>query len=567
MLVSQSITVFLMTGFSTNHTLLEAQKAVDAGQMKEAFVLYAQLAEQDLGGVQALLGAGVTGLEVGAFEPAIEFLTKAHKAQPSHEAVVQVLAEALRRMGGEHRAADNIPAARQCLEQAFQLCPDDPVILNDMAVILRAGGELAGAEALYRNAIAQNPGLALLHANLGNLLEVKGQFAEAEQQLKIAYSLEPEVGDVASNLAALLTKQHRPKEALPLLEQKARNAPHRWDVLTNLGVARLNNGDVAGAERDLRRSLELNPKDPEARYNLAWVLLLTGRYEEGWSAYEWRWRMENFSSDIRNFDAPLWDGQSLGGTLLLHAEQGIGDAIQFMRLASRCTSFAQRVVLELPKPLLRLAEGFDPEVDVIGRGEEVPSLKAHAPLMSLPHLLELTLDNIPAANGYLIAPSSVPNRLQLPKTSKRKIGLVWAGSPVNKMDAIRSIPTGHLNAIVQRTDVFAVNLQVGPLSKAWAGLLGEGDGFDAGEVVTDFADTAAVLTQLDLVIAVDTAVVHLAGALGVPCWVMVPFMPDYRWMLDRSDTPWYDSVKVFRQPTAGDWSSVIANLNAELDLL
>ena len=554
-----------MPGFSENNILQEAEAAAESGQWENALDNYRQLIAHNPTHEQALLGAGVCSLELGAYAQAIDYLSTAQAASTASAAVRYVLAESYRRLGGQHRRENDIKAAEECLEEAYRLSPSDPAILNDMAVILRAKGDLTGAETLYRAAIKDNPGQALLHANLGNVLEAAGRFRLARDELQTAYDLDPDAGDIASNLAALLTKLHRPEQALPLLERKAADAPGRWDVLTNLGVARLNAGDVSGAEQALRHSLELNPDNAEAHYNLAWVLLLTGRFEDGWAAYEWRWQMEHFSSDPRPFHQPRWDGERVDGTLLVHAEQGLGDTIQFLRLAKRCKALCSKVVMEVQSPLVHLARRFDADIDVVERGAPLPDFDVHAPMMSLPNLLGLTVSTIEDAKGYLSMPPELKPDLQLPATEKLKIGFVWSGSNANKMDAIRSMRAEVLRPLIERADVFPVNLQVGGRDADWAELVGSGGSFDASAVVEDFSDTAAVVGQLDAVVSVDTAVVHLAGALGQRCFLMVPHMPDYRWMLGRTDTPWYDSVTIVRQTEPRDWIGVIHQIGALLD--
>lgn len=471
--------------------------------------------------------------------------------------------------GQEERAQGQPAEAEQSLRRAADLDPGNANILNDLGVALRAQGRAAEAVAVYRDALARAlgnaPGSALVHGNLGNALTVLGETGAAEDHLRRAVALAPGSVDHRCNLAVFLTAQDRPREAAVLFRDVLARAPDHADAWTNLGIAQLDMGDAQGAETSLRRAVALAPANAEAHYNLAWVLLLTGQWREGWTEYEWRWRMAHFSSHRRAFAAPPWDGRALPGTLLLHAEQGLGDAIQFARYAVQARALCERLVLECPEPLVRLFRGL-PAVDaVIAAGDPLPAHAAHAPLMSLPRLFATTPETVPAPVPSL----SVPTRdgLRLPGTGRPRIGLVWAGSPDNKIDRRRSCPARLFAPLMAETAADFVSLQVGPRAAEAADLPAGRLVFACEGRVADFADTAAVIGQLDLVIGVDTAAVHLAGTLGVPTWVLLPFMPDYRWLQQREDTPWYPGIRLFRQAKAGDWEDLMWRVRAALTLL
>jgi len=468
--------------------------------------------------------------------------------------------------GQEERVQQQPAAAEASLARARTLAPRDARVLNDLGVVVRAQGRTAEAVAIYREALALAPHDPLTHGNLGNALTELKDIDAADHHLRAAVALAPGSVEHRCNLAIFLTSHDRPHEAVVLFHDVLMRAPAHADAWTNLGVAQLDMGETAEAEASVRKAIAIAPGNPEAHYNLAWVLLLTGQWREGWREYEWRWRMAHFSSKRRTFAAPLWDGSALAGTLLLHAEQGLGDAIQFVRFATAAKHRCGRLVLECPRSLVRLFQTFAGADDVIAADTPLPPFDAHAPLMSLPHILGTTIETVPAAIPYLRAPG-LPPALKLPATGRKRIGLVWAGSPDNKIDRRRSISAALFAPLMEETHADFVSLQVGHRADESAALPQERLVLTCDGKVSDFAETAAVIAQLDLVIGVDTAAIHLAGALNVPAWVMLPKMPDYRWMLGRDDTPWYPGMRLFRQKESGDWSDVIWRVRAALTLL
>ena len=468
--------------------------------------------------------------------------------------------------GQEERVQQKPAAAEASLSQARRLAPDDARVLNDLGVVVRAQGRTAEAVAIYREALALAPNDPLTHGNLGNALTELKEESAADHHLREAVALAPGSVEHRCNLAIFLTAHDRPHEAVVLFRDVLMRAPAHADAWTNLGVAQLDMGETADAEASVRKAIAIAPQNAEAHYNLAWVLLLTGQWREGWREYEWRWRMAHFSSKRRTFDAPLWDGGTIAGTLLLHAEQGLGDAIQFVRFATAAKAHCGRLVLECPKPLVRLFQTLGSADEVIAAGTPLPACDAHAPLMSLPHIFGTTVETVPASVPYLKAAATPPG-LQLPANGRKRIGLVWAGSPDNKIDRRRSISAALFAPLMDETHADFVSLQVGHRAQEAADLPQERLVLTCDGNVSDFADTAAVIGQLDLVIGVDTAAIHLAGALNVPAWVMIPKMPDYRWLLGPDDTPWYPGMRLFRQEESGNWGELMWRVRAALTLL
>jgi hypothetical protein len=329
-------------------------------------------------------------------------------------------------------------------------------------------------------------------------------------------------------------------------------------------------GDLSGADASLRRALAIDPTLVEARLNRALLDLLHGRLAEGFSGYELRWQAPGFTSRPRGFGQPQWRGEAFAGrTLLLHAEQGFGDTIQFCRyvppVAGRAAREGGRVVLEVQPALLPLLQNRFPGVAVLPSGERLPVFDMHCPLLGLPAAFRTELSTIPPpAPDFSADPARVAAwRARLGGGAAPRIGLAWSGSPAHWDDAARSIALARLLPLRGTgARLFALQPEVRPADRAV--LTAAPDIVDVGGALTDFAETAAAISALDLVVAVDTSVVHLAATLGRPTWVLLPFAPDWRWLLEREDSPWYPSVRLFRQPKLGDWDSVVRRVCAEL---
>jgi hypothetical protein len=291
------------------------------------------------------------------------------------------------------------------------------------------------------------------------------------------------------------------------------------------------------------------------------VSLLSGDFERGWAEYEWRWKTKDCPR--RNFSQATWDGQPLDGkTILLHAEQGLGDVIQVVRYAALVKRRGGVVVVECPRPLLSLlanCEGID---RLVGRGEELPSFDVQASLLSLPGIFHTTLEDLPATIPYLFADPGLAQRWrqELDRIAGFKIGIAWQGSLQNRNDRDRSIPLDCFEPLARCSGVQLLSLQKGAGVEQLPEVTKRFPVTELGSRLEDFMDTAAVLANLDLVVTCDTAVAHLAGALGAAVWVAIPFVPDWRWLLDRSDSPWYPTTRLFRQESRGDWQGVFQRI-------
>lgn len=394
------------------------------------------------------------------------------------------------------------------------------------AVALHDAGRFDEALALYEDAAYRWPNLALLWNNRGNTLLALNRHAEAAESYHHALKLAPELHDARVALASCLQSIGYLNEALAACEAV----------------------------------LQMEPNHAEAHWNRALLLLLQGKYAEGWQEYEWRWKKRHFTSPKRDFPKPQWHSEPLTGkTILIHAEQGFGDTLQFCRYLPLLAASATQVVFECHPPLAVVMATLGPGINIVPMGQPLPSFDYHLPLLSLPCQLGTTLETVPCSIPYLYAPADRLLFWQsvVPQDGRCKVGLCWAGK--SYPDPGRSIPAAALAPLAACTDAVFVSLQLGEGIERPAFSL-----IDLTMLVRDFADTAALLAQLDLVITIDTAVAHLAGALGVETWVLVPAAPDWRWGLGRDDCPWYPSMRLYRQQQTGQWDEVLEQVATAL---
>jgi tetratricopeptide (TPR) repeat protein len=321
--------------------------------------------------------------------------------------------------------------------------------------------------------------------------------------------------------------------------------------------------------RCYERALAVRPDFVEAHYNRALCRLLIGDFDRGWAEHEWRWQTEQFKHSRGNFVQPQWTGsQEIGGkTILLHAEQGFGDTIQFCRYAPRVAALGARVILAVQGPLRDLLQSLDGVAQVMARGDALPPFDLHCPFLSLPLVFGSRLDTIPHETPYLrVSAQAAANwGARLPPKTRPRLGLAWSGRPEHNNDLNRSIDLASFLSPLQGIDATLVSLQREVRAADAVVLQERSDVIHFGQELKDFSDTAALAANMDLVIAVDTSVAHLAGALAKPVWILLPFVPDWRWLLDRDDSPWYPTARLFRQDDSRRWDSVFARLRAALD--
>ncbi len=451
-------------------------------------------------------------------------------------------------------------------EAARALRPDDPQYQNNLADALRQVGRLAEAERCYRSLVLHHPQMAEAHYNLGNILHKDERYPDAAAAFRRALQLQPGNPDALNNLGSTLTELGEHCEAELCLRQAVEQQPNLAGPQNNLGTVLRELGRVEEAEACFTAALQLAPDHSEARYNLATTLLLTGRLTEGWALYETRWQTTALTP--RPFRQPLWRGEALGDSaLLLHAEQGMGDTLQFCRFVRQVARKA-RVILEVQRPLLRLLARSLPEVSlIVGYGDSLPHFDMHCPLMSLPMVLGTTLGMIPAETPYLVPdPAEVDHwRTRLSLLPGLRVGLVWRGSQnFAGSQRKRDMDASHLAHLADIPGVSFVSLQKDLAPEALADLPEILPMHDWTAELDDFAQTAALVAGLDLVIGVDTSVIHLAGALGKPVWLLNRFDPCWRWLRERDDSPWYPGLRQFRQTAIRDWPGVMDRVRCRL---
>ena len=437
-------------------------------------------------------------------------------------------------LGRQHEGAGRTQEAGRIYRLVLDAEPDNADALHLLGLLYYRRGDIVATVPLIRRAVASRPSWAEAHNNLGAALEGLGQL----------------------------------KEAIACYEQAATIRPDFSAALNNLGRTLHDERNFSRAESCYRGALRLEPDNPEVHANLSMLLLLNGRFEEGWAEFEWRKRVKAWKNRPHNFRQPLWNGEALAGrTLLVSVEFGFGDTIQFCRYVSLLARSA-RIILEVQRPLQRLLSRIEGVAQVIAYGDPLPAFDLYCPLLSLPHRLGTTLATIPGETPYLAVdpPKAEQWHSRLKHLNGLRVGLAWAGNPDLVRDRQRSIDQVRLDVLASVPGVEFVSLQKDGAPRE-PGANSPGMVIhDWTQEIADFDDTAAVIESLDLVIAVDTSVVHLAGALGKPVWLLNRFDTCWRWLLDRDDSPWYPTLRQFRQTQRDDWATVLESVRKALAL-
>jgi len=445
--------------------------------------------------------------------------------------------------------------------------PPSPEVPLRRAADAHRAGRLDEAEALYAQAIRVDPGNALATHYLGVLAMQRGNLVRGEQLMRRALAARGDIPDFHANLGLCLRRLGNAAEAIECHRRAAGLDPRNPDRHSNLAIALQDEGRIGEALESFARALALDPGHAEAHYNRALAYLVSGDFRRGWEEYEWRSRCREFAErDLAPAGMRPWRGEPLAGrTLLVRREQGHGDMIQFLRLVPALADRGARVLVEAPEELEELARSVDPRVEIVEPDLPRPEADCYVNLMSLPRWLGVGLDDIPNAPPYLKANAALCEqwRRRLAEAPGRRIGLVWGGNPLHHNDRNRSCPLPVLAALLDVPGCRWFSLQRGPAAEQ-LGLPEAAAIVDLGREFRTYADTAAAIAALDLVVTVDTSIAHLAGALARPAWVMIPHAPDWRWLRDRGDSPWYPSIRLFRQARAGDWPGVVAAMRSAL---
>jgi tetratricopeptide (TPR) repeat protein len=452
--------------------------------------------------------------------------------------------------------------------RAIEANPRDAMAHFTAGRLHEAQNRLAEAEASYRAALACAPDLAKAHNNLGAVLQMQGRVPDALACYRRAIELEPLLPEANQNYASIARDPAARTRALEGLRMRLAANPR--DAVTYDSMANVHRdlGQHAEALDCYAKAIEIDPDFAAAHFNRSQVLLQSGDYVRGWQEYEWRFKMPALAGPAQRFAEPVWHGRETAHTVLLHAEQGLGDTLQFVRYVSLVAPRCGAVILECQPALRPLLLVMRDAPQVVARGDPLPRFAMHAPLMSLPALLGTTLDTIPWGGPYLRPPAERIGKWREAFRKRRKafnVALVWAGRPQHWDDLNRSISLSQLAPLAGVPGVAFFSLQVGGPAAAQAATPPPGMAlYDPTAKFKDFADTAALASFMDLVISVDTSVAHLAGGMGMPTWVLVPYAADWRHHLRREDNPWYPTMRLFRQPRDGDWAGAIEPMAAEL---
>ncbi len=588
-------------------TLAQAKTHHNAGRLRDAEVCYQQVVQADAANFEAHLLLGIVSqalarpndaitnfaraillrsdhveahillgaaLELtGRLDEAIAYFQQALRLSPHSVEASQRLRNAVASKNNDQGVACGIRGqldkAVDCFRMAVQMQPDYVEAHNNLGVTLERQGKLDEAVASFRRALDLKPDYAEAHNNLGGCFKLQGKLEAAVASFRRALDLKPDYAEVHANLGGALQKQGNLDAAGDCCRRALQLKPDYADAHCNLGVVLEKQGRPNAAADCYRRALELEPDHAEAHHNFGHTLLRMGNFPEGWIEYEWRLKLKHMAETT--LPRPRWTGFPLAGrTILLRSEQGLGDSLQFVRYAELVKQQGGTVMVACPRPLARIVATC-PGVDrVVIPGESPPPFDVHLPLLSLPGIFRTSLDNIPAKVPYLRPDAQLVEHWQntLGKhESQLKIGIAWQGNLQNADDRVRSIPLSRFVDIAQMPGARVYSLQMGAGREQLAEVARSCEITDLGDQLGDFHNTAAIMRNLDLVITCDSAPAHLAGALGVRVWVALAQVPDWRWMIDRTDSPWYPTMRLFRQTRPGYWQGVFRAMHTELAMM
>jgi tetratricopeptide (TPR) repeat protein len=532
----------------------------EQGRLREALALYQQVLALDPDSFEALHGAGILYGQLGLFEHALQFITRASIVKPKVFFVYYNQGKAFQELKRHNEAlasydkalalkSDYVPAsinrgnvlkelhryeeALASYDKVLSLRPDFLEAYLNRGLVLQNMQRYEEALSSYDKAIARNPNYAEAHYGRGNALKNLERYEAALAEYGEAINLKPDYAEAYNNRGSVLNNLQRHDEAMAC-----------YDKATTLW-----------------------PDYADANFNKALLKLLLGDYELGWLLHEWRWDTDQYKDLVRHFKQPLWLGEQspAGQTILLYADHGLGDAIQVARYVPMVAALGATVILEVPSPLVALFSTLQGVTAVIARGDALPEFELQCPLMSLPLAFKTKISTIPVHVPYLEVDTQKERvwRERLGPKVRSRVGLTWSGNARHKNDRNRSISLRGMQPLLcSDFEYHAVQKEIRHEDQT---TLAEFNVIQSHEgALHDLSDTAALISELDLIITVDTSVAHLAGALGKEVWVLLPYVPDYRWMVGRSDSPWYPTARLFRQGGRGDWENVIDQVRSKL---
>jgi tetratricopeptide (TPR) repeat protein len=566
-----------------------------AGRYLDAQICCQQALTADADQADALHLMCLLSLQTQQYDHAIEWASRAIRQDPKPE-YLSSLGAALRQQGRYEEAF-------KTFEKAIQLAPDNAELWIELGKSLRDLKRSTEALLSFQHALKLDPrhweaasGAGVLLHQLGQTEEALsyiircdeirpnhaptlytrgrtlmdlGRFEEALTVSRQAHALDPTVPDICDSIGSILQRMKQPEEAQQWFDRALRLQPSFAATLINKAalLGELHHFDESFATYDLLKAID--PDNAEAEWNLSLLQLLTGNFEAGWRGRESRWRIPSLSSYYLKLSQPLWLGDQAieGKTILIWADEGLGDAIQFVRYVPMLAERGAPVILFVPDPLVPLLSGIEGVSQCVSSSARARlGFDIHCPIGSLPLAFRTSLATIPSRASYLPLPAPARRHAweaRLEPHTRLRVGLVWSGNPTHKNDHNRSIPLRMLLSLFDLDATF-VSLQKDRRPDDHALLRERSDIIDLTEHLTDFVDTAALISCLDLVITVDTSVAHLAAALGCPTWIMLPYLPDFRWMVAREDSPWYPTVRLFRQTKTREYLTVLDRVRTEL---
>jgi len=459
----------------------------------------------------------------------------------------------------QHHQAGKLEQAKRSYKEILDMNPQHADSSHLLGLVEYQHGNYAQAISHIQQAVLVVPEQPVFLNNLGNVLREMGQLDQALQAYQKAIQIQPEFAEGYYNMGVFFQEQRKLKKSVKAYQKAIQIQPDYVETHINLGVVLREQGLLKESVKAHQKAIRIQPDDAEAHINLAITFLLQGRLNVGWKEFEWRW------SRKRDFKRPLWDGTPLNEkSILIYAEQGFGDTIQFVRYIDLLPG-ANTVVIFVCQPELKSLFKGIARIDIlVTKGEDIPNSDFQVPLLSLPYMFNTTLDTIPARIPYLYPRPKADSVFHVDGSHDLKVGIVWAGRPTHVNDSNRSIDLKWFKCLLDVKGCKFFSLQVGEAREDIKRYGYHHVIKDLGKQFIDFHHTALAILQLDLVISVDTAVAHLAGSLGKPVWTLLPFIPDWRWMLDRPDSPWYPSMTIFRQKEMGGWTPVFEQLKLSL---
>ncbi|MBM4146316.1 MAG: tetratricopeptide repeat protein [Nitrospira sp.] len=481
-------------------------------------------------------------------------------------------AEALHLLGVIYYQLGDNDFALKHISESLSLNPSNAEAYYNLGNIFKDRKQLDEAMTWYQKALQVDPNIPQIYLNLGYIFREKEQFDECVTNYRKALQIDPFNAAIYYNLGNVFQDQDKPDASIKYFQKAIQLDPNLLDAYINMGIAFYDKQQLDSAIMIYQEALKFNPNLADAHWNLSHALLLSGNFKEGWKEYEWRWKVkelyQNSLPQTYNFSQEKWDGSDITGlSILLYSEQGFGDTMQFIRYVSLLAQRCSRVIVECPKALTTLLRNVKEIDQIIECGSPRPAFDVHCPLLSLPLVFNTTIETIPAKVPYMFADPALVRKWREKiqnDIATLKIGLVWA---TDRLPKKKSCSLEIFSSLAQMNDITFYSLQKGKADiQAKYPPVGM-KLINYAEEIKDFSDTAALIANLDLIISIDTAVAHLAGAMGKPVWTMLPFAPDWRWMLKREDSPWYPTMKLFRQPFPGDWGSVLSRIETEIGKL